>query len=464
MTWELSSRVVVAGLIQGVDTVNRQRHLLGIRPEILSPKWREIYRRSEGVTPSVETLAKTEGELAALEPLMDLRLNVTDIDQAAQECAEYYQIDGLKRALRNAETAIEKGEKPSLIRTTLVQEVSNTRAASGQKNDAASILHRMRTTATVPSTVKTNIAWLDSVTKGGARVGQLWVIGAPEKSRKTSFVRNVVMNVLRDKGIPGGKAAVQFCALENDQIVTMADFVAMYAAEYIHYNGLAKKIHPVAKEPLAVFCDATTAEQYVADPNYIKHPDLRKAYDYAYRMCEGMVLEVLDRRADSGNLRTLEDIIEKKREFCAEHPGKHHIIVVDYAQIIKGKGTLFERIESFSDISLGLALEGEGATMIALSQFSREGKKEENTKQDIIFSKGGADLEQACHYYLTCEYKEDLEDYLFVELKRARRSGRKKVVFLIDKHSGLLLESGRFEGKNFISNGPILQSTTGLWS
>lgn len=86
---------------------------------------------------------------------------------------------------------------------------------------------------------------------------------------------------------------------------------------------------------------------------------------------------------------TIEEIRARVRENMKEHPDKHHVIMIDYLQLIKPSGTYQgNRTQEISEISralknMAMDLGEDGVTVIALSQLSR-GVEQRQDKRPML--------------------------------------------------------------------------------
>ena len=98
---------------------------------------------------------------------------------------------------------VEKNDIES-VRNRLIGELSRVRVSETQPSDSASILARFKANlgTGVLSPLPSMIPWIATVTNGGLRKRRMLAIGAPDKSRKTTFMRNILRISFRSERYP----------------------------------------------------------------------------------------------------------------------------------------------------------------------------------------------------------------------------------------------------------------------
>lgn len=325
--------------------------------------------------------------------------------------------------------------------------------------------------------------WLNNQLVGGLHGGRMIAIGAAEKQRKTSFSREIMLQTMRKyigkkNGMPQFEIRddvhVAFMTLENNQQTSLQDIRAMLMFEYLFYsNQLNAKIE-FKHDDLPDNRKLWTAEE-LCKPDYLailkdeeKNPDwffgeefavIRAAFEYAVYFINQLPMWIYDMGKETGNLKSLLDLENRIRLEHMRANGKKLVVVIDYAQLVKAErfGAIFENMSAFVHSMNELA--GElNISIIVLSQFSREGKIN-GKDDDVMRSKGGADLEQAAYDYFTTEYETQTKidnsgneiktGVLTITHRRSRRSEASKemnVVFEIHPISGAIIRV-LFDGK-----------------
>lgn len=458
------SKIVATSIIENPRLFEIVAYEMQLHPNELASPWDEVYQVALQLHPNTNL---TVANISALSRVATAALNGcepvdTTEGQMRFSAAVVRRESSRKRkisALRKSVAELEQGANPEEVTRKLSLELVHDESSAMRSPKVGEILKRVRMRQTPEVRIRTGIGWLDGATGGGIRNRSFIAVGAPEKGRKTSWLRSMAIYTLRkqvgNQLVPRDDVAVSVMAYENDQEISSADFVAMLAAECVYYRGWSKEQHN--GQPLLSFCTADVAEKFMADESLIKPGKLKDAMTYAWQNLSLLNLEILDRSKQNGGIRTLSDLVTHKRRFVAQYPGKQHIMFVDYAQLVRNGGTDYEDMTAFAQTALDLAMEGDGCVFVAASQFSREAKRLKTAKQDgdVMGSKGSASIEEAVHFYFTTEYDPDTAaDQLKVTLRRARRGKQGKRQFCdfrIHPESGLILGT---------QNGDILQGLT----
>ena len=135
-----------------------------------------------------------------------------------------------------------------------MHDLSMERAVEVRSARTGDIIDRIRdeiTKGIQTQVTPTGILWLDAELKGGLRSRRYIALGAREKGRKSTMLRNILLGAAREfKGwqrqkdmrmvpmyIPREGVSIALLAYENDQQITTWDFVSMLAYEYLYYRG-----------------------------------------------------------------------------------------------------------------------------------------------------------------------------------------------------------------------------------
>lgn len=464
----------------------------------------DVYK--EGLEVSPETVSAVTDKAWTVESLYDILYEAKTEKQArtsATLCKEFAvrwnKILVLREAIGDLENIANDRNR---ILSHVVREMSKSDAVAMKSTRIGDVFMDMvesygknrRRTIITP----TGFSWLDSkkIMSGGLRTARFIGIGGEEKNRKTTLARNMVLGVLREKQglvplpivevnpvtgeykvtqdksrkIPYRKVrenvAVAFLAYENDREITTLDFIAMVMYEYMVYAKTSRKPWPgTSDKTMADYCDGETVQDALAKGDFdwdseltdeqfgnfaamIKHMprDWQDALFYAFLSLRGANLHTYDRDKQYGGLRGFAEMNQVVNRFSYDYsdPNIHKVIVIDYAQLVKGNGSLFENMSQFASEGLEIAM-NKNATVIALSQFSRQGKRDQRTMpMDVLYTKGGADLEQAVQNYFQVVYNnEERPTALSVIQRRARRGGggmHMRQTYDIHPASGLMLK------------------------
>lgn len=288
----------------------------------------------------------------------------------------------------------------------------------------------------------TRIPVLDRLLNGGMRTKRLIAIGGRQKGRKTTFAREVSLNLLFDVNLkPKKKANIAFLCFENDQWSTTWDFVATLAANILHKQGkLDEKANLLVSEILMEAYPRSRVD--TAAPFFSWPIDIQHAVEQAVKLIHEVDLFVYDRSKAGGKLSDVDSV----ERIIASHlynnvkAGQHPVFVVDYAQIINHSGDLYNHMSSLSGKCIEWVSEY-ACTLLCLSQFNEAYNKEaaSGVQIDYVGTKGGGDLESACHTYITTGYNSEFPDQLSIHVKRQRRGGTGSFDLYIHPATGHIL-------------------------
>lgn len=211
--------------------------------------------------------------------------------------------------------------------------------------------------------VKTGIRALDSIIKG-VGVGDLILLGGATSSGKTSLALEIAANV------SGPDAAVAFWSLEMEE------------------DELATRLASRA---------SSVDYAQIRDAGAMEEAEFRKWVGGAKKA------EVLNLRLIPKRVRDVAGGFAALMRAKAEAGGKLRLIVVDYAQLVRGPGR--ERTQQMVEVSMGLKLLGRlvGAPVLALVQIDRKiGSREDRRPQLTDIRETGqfendADVVLMCH-------------------------------------------------------------------
>lgn len=373
-------------------------------------------------------------------------------DHALQSCSEVKRISKRHRqleAVTKAQVALTRGDDSDPIITQLVRQLSASDTEVIQSTVIKDIVERINAridAGEVQSIIPTHIPWLDAMMNGGLRPKRLIAIGGADKSRKTTLLRNIILNTLRNR-TPSGwefKQNISFAlmAFENDQEITTFDFIAMLMFEYLREKGETDTY--VGSVMAHELCDAETIERMYETYRKSKiHPLMAAAIEYALEHIEQMNISIYDSATANGGLDTIDDLIRVTNMHTTLFAGKEIVVAVDYAQLAEDTGDTYKDMKRFSKAMLNKATT-QRVTVIALSQYNEEAKKAraQGIETGTVGTKGGGDLAQAVHNYFDVQYDSDNDDTrLKVTMPRARRGkgGKKsRQDFIIHPPSGYI--------------------------
>lgn len=282
--------------------------------------------------------------------------------------------------------------------------------------------------------IKTSVPILDSWIGGIGEDDVIAIVG-PYKMRKSTLMRIVAYNIVN----AGGSVAILM--LESTRRMVIAQFVAMYAVEWLYKNNLYD-----------------TSDQYGQPLRWINAKDLvriREGYlKWDRRKVEavnhgiqrykqlGNRLRIYDKGKDSGALNDLNSL--RRVIMRDKHLYKPQFVAVDHLQRITEPGNDYEVMFTASRFLETLARH-EKIAMCLLSQVS-ESEIKSGVKSHSPGVKGGGDLSAAVDYLFTVTYglEDDLgrvnKDRMTVKMHLSRygESGVSSDI-RIDPSSGLLL-------------------------
>jgi replicative DNA helicase len=181
--------------------------------------------------------------------------------------------------------------------------------------------------------ISTGLLKLDEMT-GGLREGELFILAARPAMGKTAMALNVAQHVA---GNPKNPKAVAIFSLE------------------------------MSKESLLtrMMCSAARVDQQRFRAGYLNAEERRMLQEAMYRMVESPLF------IDDSAAINLMDVHSKLRRLQAEHD--LGLVVIDYLQLMQGRGRFENRVQEISSLSRGLKLMSKElkAPFLVLSQLSR---------------------------------------------------------------------------------------------
>lgn len=249
----------------------------------------------------------------------------------------------------------------------------------------------------------------------GLRPGHIWMITAPYKGRKTTLMRNLVIQACREG------ASVSVFALEGTETGAYAGLTALLATERLIAWGCPDE---------AVLSETFILRGYRSDVQ-------QQAIAEARTELDGWNLRIYDARKGIAQPDKLLRYIKRDRFLFGLN-----VYAVDYLQLL-GEGKLFDRIESTTHRLQQVTVE-ERLTALILAQLNEATIREsEDTYSPGV--KGGGDPAAAADFLLRTKYDgKSAPGVLTVELKLARHARPGKQRYAINAPSGLIL---REDGK-----------------
>lgn len=386
---------------------------------------RQIYRAILALTrativPNVYTVAENAGLQVADLQTIAAGFNTKQSKEVVYT-AELVRQDAYYRRVRDAaaeaaELASAKTDDPLGLATVCAEMIMG--SASNRNEDSpdvgevskrfdAEVLALAQGDAGV--TLGPQLEWLQDKT-AGLRAGHVWVIAAPYKCRKSSFMRNLLIAPCR------AGASVAIFALEGTENGTYASLTAMLATERLLTRGEREQ--------------ATLSETAVLRGT--RSPEQQQAITEARAEIDTWNLRIYDGHKGIAQPDRLLHFIKRDRILRGLN-----IFAVDYLQLL-GEGRLFERMEEATHRLQRIAVD-EGLTAILVAQQNEAtiGKSDEGYSPGV---KGGGDAAAAADFLIRTKYNgEATPDALTVQLKLARHARPGSQSYRINAPSGLIL-------------------------
>lgn len=374
-----------------------------------------------------------------------------NIIQYAEARNAYKVADELKKEL---------ADNPLSARITAAKygtQLMRPRSQSTLQSFPSDIRHRaMKNSEIIGRTVKTGIHWLDANIEGGLQTKYQLGIASRQKGRKTSFIRNVVLGVLRQMTNPGQTAIgsgieyaragadpthwqvrdhvkIAFLAFENDQVRTYYDFAAMLAFEFLWKKGGVKLCHQKwGSKYFHEWCHSSVIMQNDLKGKIftVKNPDgtikqegwpnaLQAACQYAFwsmdRLSENGNLAIYDSEEKTGNLNTVEDLerilLEHTTLNC--NPEDHFMFVTDYIGLVRKYGEFNKyKVQQEANFTIkrnvNNLLSGIGATALTIGQYNTDTKKSQiqGTKTEVMVE-SNPDMRRDVQTFMETSYDHD---------------------------------------------------------
>lgn len=344
---------------------------------------------------------------------------------SAELIARSAQYRELRRAHREAgeviEEAEDKGKNPNDVRLLCAEMMTVDMANDKEESpEVSAVTQRLDAEIAAISTGEAGIAlsqrlrFLQDKTSG-FRPGHIWMITAPYKGRKTTLLRNLIIDACR------AGATVSMFALEGTETGTSAGLLAMLATEKLLTWGCHEEAH--LSETFIIRGSRNEAQQQAIT-------DARKELD-------GWRLRIYDARKGITNPERLMRLIKRDRFLFGMD-----VYALDYLQLL-GEGQLFERMEA-STHKLQQLTVTERVTALILAQLN-EATIRETEESYSPGVKGGGDPAAASDFLIRTKYDgAKTPNILTVQLKLARHARPGTQRYVINAPSGLVI---REDGK-----------------
>jgi hypothetical protein len=266
--------------------------------------------------------------------------------------------------------------------------------------------------------VLSGVGWLDDLTGGFWPGMNWWWVGA-YKMGKSSAMRNCVL-----ASLDTGHSVDVFCA-EGSRELFALDMIAMIATQLLcerngwrlgdmHLSG--HFIRRVWRTGAAV----------------LRHEEL-EAIREARAVWDGYDCRVWDTVDGIRDLATLRHRVQRSRlEYGTE------VIWYDYSQLAGREGTLYERQSRMALTMQELAAEENIAVCVLAQQNEAKIRDSSGYSAGV---KGGGDAAAAADFVVFPRRDLELDYRFYVELKFSRHTGLQKGAHVIDKYSGLFLDT-----------------------
>lgn len=342
----------------------------------------------------------------------------------------------IRDSLTEATTDIDNGGDPDDITTRLMTRLAQNNSAQIVDEIAADNGADFATymQGSSENLVKTHVPVLDGWLGGIGEDDVLAIVG-PYKMRKSTLMRIIAYNIVN----AGGSVAILM--LESTRRMVVAQFVAMYAVEWLYRNGLYDSMDQWG-QPL---CWISGKDLVRIREGYRKW-DKRKvqAVDYGIQRYRelGTRLRIYDKGRTTGALSNLASV--KRVIMRDKHLYEPQLVAVDHLQRINEPGNDYEVMFTASR-TLETMARHEKIAMCLLSQVSEQEIKS-GQKSHSPGVKGGGDLSAAVDYLFTVHYgmEDDFgkvqKDRMTVKMHLSRYGeGGVSSDIRIDPFSGLLL-------------------------
>lgn len=361
-------------------------------------------------------------------------------DRNLADLMQMGEVAVVRKQLREADANLETGGELNSTIAELMSDLAFSGVEVVKNETAVDAANELESYLSKPPdvTISTGISCLDGWMGG---IGEDDVIGiaAPYKMRKSTLARNIALNIVRE----GGSAAILM--YESNKRMVVAQFVSMFAIEFLINEGAYQKMGERSKSPLKWLSAKDLVRVRAGYRQW--EPIKVAAVDYGiaeYRKLEKR-LRIYDKSKDGGALYDLGSaqrvLLRDKRLYGTD------IAVIDHATQIMEGGSIYDRMSTIAPFLETFARRQKMA-MCILAQMNEATVNSDREKHSPGV-KGGGDLPAAVDYLFTVSYREEDENgqrnddkmTITMHLSRYGSGGTDvKADLPIDPSSGLSLE------------------------
>jgi len=257
------------------------------------------------------------------------------------------------------------------------------------------------------------LSHLDNAVYGiDTEFGQLDVIQAPEKSRKTTLVLNIIANIMEAR-LPEVKPFVGFDTLESGSPPTKVfdQWIAIIASRHLMSQGhKANEYCPV--------CEAPVCRELHLNPDFFRYHSRsraqKSAIDYALTMASEWPVDIYGPHKDEGATRDLDAaLVHGGRWWKMVEEAGVKVIVSDHVQQYRygsAGGLMSDYEKQMKAVSLiGEFVAENHVAVFMLSQVSLTSIREENSGAGKQTAAGGRKASQEAVNILGCSYESKSE-------------------------------------------------------
>lgn len=394
----------------------------------------------DNTSPNPSVLYKISNQklnLDWLEDLAEREISMSRAMESAKQCKEYSIRHSTQTILNDGIVANQDISKnASDVRNSVIQELSAIGDHSVEKQSIFEIMKNIyeKAGSNNDTPFSTNNLWLDYQLSGGLRRGRHIAIGAPEKQRKSSWMRNIVLGVLQDynQGTWTPRKNVHVCLLnfENDRNITALEFVCMQSAINLFDKDPHMANSNFKNKPLHYAYDAERIQTAISEDRFHEYFDKygMRTFLQAEKQVSNLNLAIYDKTREGGHLRDLDDLWRIARTYRALYTKKSDLViyVVDHMHLVKAKG-INDKNARASAVAMSIQdiPDDLDATLITLAQFNRSSKyngQNGENEIDVMGTSGASELEQDVQNYMDTQYNSaETPSKLTVRMRRSRR-------------------------------------------
>jgi hypothetical protein len=261
--------------------------------------------------------------------------------------------------------------------------------------------------------VATGMTWLDAVTTGGLRTGRMLSIAGRYKGGKTRLANNLALRLAMNDYKSETSPVVLFASYENMRWNILADFMAMLSVHWLNQKGLVDKVYirnqrsiPHGMLSADILSNVWTSarkrsiswEKLVSDPQC-------EAIKYALGLLRKLSedrLYVLSTTPESGNLRSIPDLVKFIHMIRMKHPDRPIFVFIDHVIHAVRGGKDYDKLMIGTEQAKDL-LNLENVGVILLAQLNEAAIRGEFS-DGYVGVKGGGALSQVTNYLMSIQY------------------------------------------------------------